>query len=417
MSLGMQFLKAVVMARNPAPLRDVKTEFFVKHEKEAFKFLRNHVKRHGEIPRAATMTENGHRLSRAEEPAGYYAGKLRERYVYTLIASAMPDISSSMRGKDPAAALTLIRELSSLGGHVLEPDSFSTLEIESVELMEEYARIKASGEPDIGIPLGWPTMDRLTMGMQGGDLVVIAGRPNVGKTWLMMWMAYMAWCSGMSVGILSMEMTKKQIVRRFVSFITGANPNLIRAGALSVWAEELLRGAVRGLRRRPPVWINSSDMQHKNTALAEKILGEHSPDILLIDAAYRLQPNEARNNMVGHERNAQVVGELKQYAIHYDRPIVAVNQYNRSVKSRSGQAAELGSAAGTDSWEQDSSIFLGLRHGPPPFEESSRVIDMTKNREGGLGTCRVNFGFSPVNFEELQGDDDFTMAEDSEWQE
>lgn len=415
MSLGMQFIQALVSTRNAAPIRDVRDEFFVKHEKAAFKFVRTHLSRHGVLPSAETLLENNHRLARAVEPASYYAGKLRERYVYSLIAERNPEIAAAMRQKDPGAALAIIRELSQLGGHVLEQDAFSTLQIEAAELLADYQRVKESGEPDMGIPFGWPTLDRMTLGMQGGDLIVLAGRPNVGKSWVMLAMAYNAWCAGRSVAILSMEMSKKQMVRRFVSFITGANPNLIRQGALSNWAEELMRGAVRGLRRRPPVWINSSDMKHKSTLLVEKVLSEHSPDVLLIDAAYRLQPAESRNNMMGHERSAQVVGELKQNAMHFDRPIVAVNQYNRSVKSKSGSAAELGSAAGTDSWEQDSSMFIGIRHGPPPFEDSSRVLDLTKDREGPLGALRINFGFDPVDFSEIAGDEQFQMSEESEW--
>ena len=417
MSLGMQFIQSLVSTTNPAPLRDVREEFFVKHEKSAFRFVRDHLRRHSVLPTAETLRENGHRLSRSVEPAGYYAGKLRERYVYSLISERNQDIAAAMRRKDPAEALTVIRELAALGGHVLEPESFSTLELEGAELLADYERVKENGEPDMGIPFGYPTLDEMTLGMQGGDLIVLAGRPNVGKSWIMLAMAYHAWCAGKSVAILSMEMTQKQMVRRFVSFITGANPNLIRQGTLSTWAERLMRGAVRGLRRRPPVWFNSSDMKHKSTLLVEKVFSEHSPDVLFIDSAYRLQPAEARGNMSGWERQSAMVGELKQNAIHFDRPIVAVNQYNRSVNSKSGSAAELGSSSGSDSWEQDSSMFIGVRHGPPPFEDSSRILDLTKDREGPLGTLRVNFGFAPVDFSEIPEDEQFSMDDDSEWSE
>jgi replicative DNA helicase len=416
MSLGLQFIQALLTSGNASPLRDVREEFFVKAEKEAFLFVKRHLARHGVLPDSDTLLEHGIRVSRAIEPPSYYSSKLRDRYVYNLIANKNPELVGAMKEKDTARALSIIRELASLGGHILEPDSFSTLQLEATELVADYLRIKESGQPELGTPFGWPTLDEMTLGMQGGDLVVLAGRPNVGKSWVLLAMAYNAWCAGHSIGILSMEMSKRQIVRRFVSLITRTNPNLIRQGTLSSWAEELLRGTVRGLKRRPPVYVNSTDMQHKSTLLVEKLLSEHTPDVVFIDSAYRLTPKDARGNMSGWERQSQMVGELKQNAIHFDRPVVAVNQYNRSVKSKGGKA-ELGTAAGTDSWEQDSSMFMGIRFGPAPFEESSRIIDLTKDREGPLGSLRINFGFDPVDFSEIAGDEHYETTEDSEWSE
>lgn len=415
MSLGLQFVKALLTDNNAGPLRDVRPEFFVKEETPVINFVKKHMSRHGVLPDSDTLLENGHRLTRATEPASYYAAKLRERYVYTLIRSKAPALSAAMKEKNVEAAVELIRELSTLSAHVLEPDSFSSLELESGQLWADYCQVKESGEIDLGIPFGWPAIDQMTMGMQGGDLIVLAGRPNVGKTWIMLAAAYNAWLSGKSVGILSLEMTKKQIVRRFVSFITKANPNLLRTGSLSTWGESLLRGAIRGFRRTPPVWINSSNMRNKSTGLIDKLLGEHLPDVVFVDSAYRLTPVESRNNMVGHERMAQVVHELKQLALDYDRPIVAVNQYNRSVKQAQKNSAELGSAAGTDSWEQDSSIFIGIRKGPAPFEDSSRYLDLTKDREGPTGETRINFGFSPIDFSQIEGVEEFAIEDDSEW--
>lgn len=417
MSLGLQFIQALLVSRNPSPLRDVKEEFFVKNELAAFKFVRNHLARHATLPDPDTVVEHGHRLARSTEPPSYYAAKLKDRYVYMLIAERNPALVRAMKSKNIGDALAIIRELASLGGHILEPDSFSTLQLEAGELLSDYNRVKASGESDMGVPFGWPTMDRISMGMQGGDLIVVAGRPNLGKSWVLIFMAVSAWLSGRSVGILSMEMTKKQIIRRFIALVLGVNPNMIRHGQLSVWAEELLRGTIRGLRRRAPVWVNSSDMKNKSTLLVEKLLADHSPDVVLIDSAYRLVPQEHRGNMSGWERQSQMVGELKQLAIQFDRPIVAVNQYNRSVKANSKSKAELGSAANSDSWEQDSSIFLGIRNGPAPFEESSRIIDITKDREGPLGSFRINFGFEPMDFSELAGDEQFGLSDDSEWRE
>lgn len=418
MSLGMQFIHALVTGESTVPLRDVREEFFVKHEKPAFKFTKTHLKRHGVLPSLDTLEENGYDVTRSREPAEYYSAKLRERYIYTLIRSNSDKLAGYMRTKDVANALAVIKEIATVGGHVLEPDSFSSLQLEASELLADYYRVKESGVPDFGITTGWASLDDMTMGFQAGDLIAIAARPNVGKTWILLFCAYMAWCSGKSIGIISMEMTKKQMVRRFVSFITRANPRLLREGSLSTWAEEMLRGAVRGIRRRPPVWINSSDMRNKSTALVEKLFAEHMPDIVFIDSAYRMIPSETRYNMSTTDRNEQVVNELKQIAIHFDRPVVAVNQYNRTVKQRGqAQAADLGTAKGTDAWEQDSSIFIGVRHGPAPFEDSSRILDLTKNREGPIGALRINFGFEPLDFSEITEADQFAVSEESGWQE
>src|SRR4029453_5851452 len=84
-----------------------------------------------------------------------------------------------------------------------------------------------------GVPFGYGFVDRLTGGMQGGDIVLIVGRPGIGKTYTLLNFASRAWKAGYSPMIVSMEMMQLQIARRIVGIITGLDPNQIKKGTVS----------------------------------------------------------------------------------------------------------------------------------------------------------------------------------------
>ena len=94
--------------------------------------------------------------------------------------------------------------------------------------------------------LGWPTLDAATNGAMGGELVVIAGRPGMGKTYALIEMAHAAWLSGKSILFASMEMGLMQIARRWMGRLLGVNPNFIRAGQVSDWMAGAMAGAAEG---------------------------------------------------------------------------------------------------------------------------------------------------------------------------
>jgi replicative DNA helicase len=411
-SLGFQFIHSLVRSGNPSPLQDVQREFFVGDELPAYNFVVEHYNRHGRLPDVSTLSERGiPRTLRASEPPSYYSQRLRSRFVYNLINERFPDITAAMRSRNSEEAFSVIQNISSLGAHVLNPATFTTLDTAAAEVLEDYALAKDTVGLR-GVTFGYPTLDAATQGAQPGDLVVVAGRPSMGKSYILSEMAFKAWQAGNSLAIVSMEMNNLQVVRRFLGRMIGTNPGLIRSGRLSTWSERALRRRVAEISGMPPVFILSGDMDKSTDAVA-KMVAEHLPSVVYVDAAYLLSPASKERFNGKHEKLSQVQKELKQIAIKYDRPIIMTHQLNRNVKTKAKEAADMGDLAGTGSIEQDASIILTARYGPPPFETSTRQIDMLKNRDGIINDFKIRFSFDPLCFDEMHEDDTLELA--PEW--
>ena len=145
----------------------------------------------------------------------------------------------------------------------------------------------------------------------------------------------------------------------------------------------------------------------RSVADIEQAIALHLPDAIYIDAAYLLSPaSEVRRYGAARwEELTEVVRQLKQIAIRYNRPIFLTFQLNRQVKKRQRRELELSDIGGTDAIPQDASVVLGLLHGNPPLEQMRRIVQMMKNREGELFNMLINYGFSPVSFHELPMDE------------
>jgi replicative DNA helicase len=238
------------------------------------------------------------------------------------------------------------------------------------------------------------------MGAMGGDVIVIAGRAGMGKSWLLNEIGYKQWLAGNSVLVVTMEMGKRQFVRRWMGRHLGINPNFIRSGQLSHWAEQRLRESPETVLQMPGVYVVSGDME-KHVEGVESVVAETTPDVILVDAAYLLTIEGRRSNGISKwERIGEVIAQLKKMAIRYDRPVIITVQFNRNQKSNTRREMDLGDIAGSDSIPQDASVVLGVRKGQPPYDSIRREVEVLKNREGEVGKFEVNFRFTPPNMEE-----------------
>jgi replicative DNA helicase len=249
----------------------------------------------------------------------------------------------------------------------------------------------------------------------GGDLVVLAGRPSMGKSWLLMKMAFAAARSGRKTGLGSMEMSLKQISRRWLGMATKINPNFIRSGEVGTYSEERMFAEIDAEGERPPVQLLSGDMA-KSVATIESMILEFQPEIVFIDAAYLLTPSGRKQGYISRwESITEVVHELKTLALRYDIPVVISVQFNRNQTNRSKKEFDLGDIAGSDAIPQDASIVIGVRDGPSPHEVDQRILEVMKNREGDTPVFATEFSFSPVCMDEtplIQEGSDQTSTND-----
>lgn len=404
MSIGRQFLQAVIRDSTPTLLRQTGTGLFLEEEQPLFTFVEAHYLQHRNLPDDSVLTSAGFQLPPlvSSQPVSYFLQRLRQRFVYNTVSGRLTDLTSAMAAQDTETVIEILRStLSSIG---LASYSHSVVDIRDLmgELWEDF-EIARTHYGLQGITMGWPTLDMETMGGAPGDLIVIAGRPGLGKSYALMEMAYAAWMNSHRILFLSMEMGKKQVGVRWWGRHTGVNPKSIRSGEVSMWGREMLQDGslqIQGITGR--LYLEGGD-KSRSVSQLEALVLQYEPEAVYVDAAYLMSAEGKKRGYVSRwESIAEIIGELKALAIRYNIPIFITVQFNRNQKNRAMKGEpDLGDIAGSDAIPQDASIVLGIQKAPAPFSETRRIMTLMKNREGNLCRFLYSYQFQPVNFSEL----------------
>tara|TARA_R110002153_G_scaffold26421_5_gene82925 strand:+ start:6200 stop:7471 length:1272 start_codon:yes stop_codon:yes gene_type:complete len=421
MSAGKKFLRAVIEDSDPKALRRCKEDWFNEDETAYYECAIQHLNSYGSLPSVEVMTQEGFPLQslHGNSGANYYLDVLRRRHAYTSVNERHPQLVQCMKNKDFDGLLDTLRDMTREAASVLDSESYVSLGDEMDGVVDEYNEAKYTHGLK-GVPFGWSTLDHATGGMQGGDLIVVAGRPSLGKSWLLLNMARSAHLAGKTVCFTSMEMSLRQIARRWLGLHLRVNPNYIKDGELSTMSETRMLDAVAAIKEDTEVNLLAGDMSKQVSGIENMVL-EFNPDVVFVDSAYLLSPSGSKKGYISRwESISEVVRELKALALRVDKPIVISVQFNRNQKNNSNGELDLSDIAGSDSIPQDASIVLGLQKGAAPNQNSQRIVDCMKNREGDTPRFATSFTFSPVVFEEVPlvegGEADETVEEfDSDW--
>lgn len=410
MSIGLRFIRAVVQQGAVPALLGIRPDYLLEVDEEAeagaYQFARQHVSAHGVLPDVEMFDEAGFPLGRATtQPVSYYVERLRQRHLYKRINDRFSDLSTAMHARQMDTVLDVLRQmLASTVSH--SNNSVSTLASLATDVRNDY--LLAKEFPGLrGITTGWGILDAVTLGWQPTDVVVIAGRTGMGKSWVLAKMAYEAWIAGATPLVVTMEMGQLQFARRFVGIHSGINPGFIRAGELSHFGEAQLDAKVQQLVDGASNFhLMAGDFSKKVTAV-EAMIEELNPTVAFIDAAYLLSTEGAKKGYITKwESIANVMAELKTVAIRKGIPIVLTVQMNRNKKKDNNTVADTTDLAGSDSISQDASAVITLRRGLAPYENVRRVLDLIKFREGEEISFSTNFRFNPVDFSEVEDSTD-----------
>lgn len=404
MSAGLSLLKAILVSGSPSLIRDINPVMLTAQEElPLYEFVREHLSNFGQLPAIETVLGAGHVLpARIMEGVAYYEREVRKRHAHTAMASRLESFVTPLRANDPDTAFGVLKEMVLAAAPTLTGQRYSSLADQLVRVMADYEYAKT--HPGLrGVTLGWPTADELTNGGQGGDLIGIAGRTGMGKTWVMMEMVNAAHLAGYRPLVISMEMTLMQMAYRYVGRVSGINPKLIKQGQLSTYGEEHLRHVAGGLMApgEVPLYFMAGDMD-KRVESVDTLMGDLAPEIVFIDGAYLLTGKaKARGYAAKWEEMGSVMTELKQLFIQRDRPCVMTVQLNRNVTKKSERKFDTTDIGMSDRIPQDMSVLWGVRAGQAPFTTNRRVMDWIKNREDEARDFAVRYQFSPVSFEEV----------------
>jgi replicative DNA helicase len=230
---------------------------------------------------------------------------------------------------------------------------------ENVKVIE---RLYGKRQYVTGIPTGFIELDRLTSGLQSSDLIVVAGRPSMGKTAFCLNIAHYASTlpdGPIPVGIFSLEMSKEQLVTRLLSAESEIDHSKLRTGTLT--AQELHRlfqAASRLLDARIFIDDTPSLSVIELRARARRLKKEHGLGLLIVDY---LQLMKGRGSP---ERREQEISEISRFlkglAKELKIPVVAISQLNRRVEDREDKRPRLSDLRESGAIEQDADLILFL---------------------------------------------------------
>ena len=209
----------------------------------------------------------------------------------------------------------------------------------------------------IGVDTGFAGLNKMTTGFNKGDLVIVAARPAMGKTTLVLNMAQRALDTGRGVAFFSLEMPAEQLMLRMLAAKTSISLQNLRVGNLQEeeWGNLTYAADVMS---KSPLFIDDNSLLtiHQLRTKLRKIKTKH-PEIGLAVIDY-LQLMSSANNKDRHQEVSEISRGLKMIARELEIPIIALSQLNRSLESRSDRRPMLSDLRESGSIEQDADIIL-----------------------------------------------------------
>jgi replicative DNA helicase len=259
-----------------------------------------------------------------------------------------------------------------------------------------------------GLATGFDDLDRMTAGLQAGDLVVIAGRPSMGKTSLAMNIAENAAISaGAPVAIFSMEMSAEQLSFRMISSLGRVNQSHLRTGNFSDEDWHRINAAVT-IMSDAKIFIDDTPAMNPTEvrARSRRLRREHGLGLIVLDYLQLMQVSGTKENRA--TEISEISRSLKALAKELSVPIIALSQLNRSVEQRTDKRPVMSDLRESGAIEQDADLIAFIYREEVYNKETMRKgiadIIVAKQRNGPVGEVALTFLGKYTKFENFMPD-------------
>lgn len=266
-----------------------------------------------------------------------------------------------------------------------------------------------------GLPTGFSDLDNFLAGLQKSDLIILAARPSLGKTALALnFILNIAINEKIPVGIFSLEMSKDQVVDRFLSSISGVDLWRLRTGKLSAEGEEndfVKIQKAMAILAEAPIYINDAPsptvLQMK--AMCRRLQAEKGLGLVVIDYLQLMEPLNPEASPV--QQVSENSKALKALARELNIPVLAISQLSRAVEHRSPPIPKLADLRQSGTIEQDADVVLFIYREDRYFPDTPRKgiadVIIAKHRNGPVGRVELYFDERCVAFRNLEKGIDF----------
>jgi replicative DNA helicase len=293
---------------------------------------------------------------------------------------------------------------------------FQSMDTLVVDLLDRVQEMADNPNDVTGVPTGFIDLDRMTAGLQGGDLIVLAARPSMGKTAFAINIAeHVALNEGLPVAVFSMEMGAAQLAVRIVGSIGRIDQGHLRTGKLSDDEWPRLTEAIERLRTVSLHIDETPGLTPSNLRANARRLARQCGKLGLIVVDYLQLMSGSSSD--GGDNRATELGEisrgLKMLAKELHCPVIALSQLNRSVEQRTDKRPMMSDLRESGAIEQDADIIMFIYRDEYYTKDQCKEpgvaeIIIGKQRNGPTGTVKLAFMNKLTRFESLASySDDF----------
>lgn len=369
-----------------------------------------HLEGRGELEQAGGLE---YLATLANETAGAanaraYAKIIRETSTLRALINAGNEISGNAFASGERNAAQILDEAERLVFEIAEKGSrgrrgFKSLKQILPEAVDRIDLLHQSEGSITGISSGYNEFDKLTAGLQAGDLIIVAGRPSMGKTTLALNMAENAAIgSKVPTAIFSMEMPSQQLAFRMISSLGRVDQTHLRTGNFPDEDWSRINTAVQ-LMSEAPIFIDDTPSLSPTEirARARRLHREHGLGLIVIDYLQLMQVEGSKENRA--TEISEISRSLKALAKELEVPVIALSQLNRSVEQRTDKRPVMSDLRESGAIEQDADLIIFIYREEVYNQDTPRKgiadIAIAKQRNGPIGDFPLTFVGRYTKFE------------------
>ena len=327
-----------------------------------------------------------------------YADIVRKRSILRQLVSATSDINDTVFNPQGQSSEQILEFAEQTVFEIAEQEtrgrkSYQNISAYTDVVMERIQTLAESDSPITGIRTGYHDLDSLTAGFQRADLIIIAGRPGMGKTALAVNIAETAAIKDKhSVAIFSMEMPAEQLTMRMMSSFANIDQHKVRTGKLD--GDDWIRfTSTVGMLQETKMFIDDTPAltPAELRARCRRISREHGLDLVVVDYLQMMQVSGTTENRA--TEISEISRSLKSMAKELNIPVIALSQLNRSLESRQDKRPVMSDLRESGAIEQDADVIIFIYRDEVYDEESSdkgmAEIIISKQRNGPIGKLKL----------------------------
>lgn len=330
-----------------------------------------------------------------------YADIVRERALLRELIEVGNDIAASAFHTEGRAATELVDEAEKRVFEIADKGSHGKAGFRQIKdicgpMIDRLDDLHRAGAEITGLSTGYKEFDKKTQGLQKGDLIILAGRPSMGKTTLALNVAENAAFNPMDpkpVAVFSMEMSTEQLALRFVSSLGQVSQGHLRNGRFTDDDWPRINSAIQQMSQAP-VFIDDTPALTPTQvrARARRLKRQHDIGLIVLDYLQLMSTGGAENRAT---EISEISRSLKALARELDVPVIVLSQLNRSVEQRPDKRPVMSDLRESGAIEQDADLIVFIYRDEVYNDESPKKgqadIIIAKHRNGEIGDFSLTF--------------------------